>query len=73
MRERARTVDINPDGSLTERGRSDKARVEALARECRAQFIKKHRFARVGKATSYVIAPRTACFFKLVRSEGKQR
>jgi hypothetical protein len=66
MHERARTVDAN--GSQTERGRHDKARVEALARECRAKFITNQRFPRIGRATSYIVAPRTACFFKLVQA-----
>ena len=68
MHERARTVDVNSDGSQTERGRHDQARVETLARECRTKFIQKHRFPRIGRATSYIVAPRAACFFKLVQA-----
>lgn len=38
------------------------------ARDCRARFLKTQRFPCIGKASSYVIAPRTACFFKLVQA-----
>ena len=68
MHERARSVDMSSNGSQAERGRREKARVEVLARECRAKFIKNQRFPRIGRATSYIVAPRTASFLKLVQA-----